>query len=249
MGQLVLAYHGCDISTRDALIRGDINCLNQSNNKYDWLGKGIYMFLDDPERALKLATYAAQNPDKILTKRPIVEPSVVGCILDVDRWLDLSTENGRKHFQTGVTSLKEAAEVAKELNPNYESPVNKPAFEGDQDILHRAYDCAVVNMIHEVRNVAHIKAIESGIMKKIHDTMPFQATRSIFEQGESVESSRIYDGSHTQISVRDDECIKGWFLLRGEKLQSEVKYKQSKEFIAQAIEKQTSKKVRVRATG
>ncbi|MGY2499299.1 hypothetical protein, partial [Klebsiella pneumoniae] len=92
-------------------------------------------------------------------------------------------ENGRKHFQTGVTSLKEAAEVAKELNPNYEPPVNKPAFEGDEDILHRAYDCAVCNMIHAARDKAHAKAIESGIMKKIHETMPFQATRSIFEQG------------------------------------------------------------------
>lgn len=248
MGQLVLAYHGCDISTRDALIRGDIKSLNQSANSYDWLGKGIYMFLDDPERALKLATFAAQNPDKLLTKRPIVRPSVVGCILDVDRWLDLSTENGRKHFQTGVTSLKEAAAVARAKdNSNYEFPTNKPAFEGDQDILHRAYDCAVCNMIHAARDIAHTKAIESGNVKKIHDTMPFQATRSIFEQGESVEGSRIYDGSHTQISVRSEECIKGWFLIRGEKLQDEVEYKQSKELVALAIEKKTSSKARIRA--
>lgn len=247
MGQLVLAFHGCDISTRDALIRGDLKTLDQSTNAYDWLGNGIYMFLDDWERALKLATFAAENPEKLLTKRPIITPAVVGCILDVDRWLDLTTESGRQNFKVGAKTLKAAAiAAADQAHQEPRIPQNKPAFDGDVDILHRAYDCAVCNMIHSIRKIEHQKAIESQDLKKISETLPYQVTRSIFEQGESVEGSCIYDGSHIQIAVHKDECIRGWFLIKGENLLKDAAYQTAKQSIEQAVQARRNNKPRVR---
>lgn len=241
MGQLVLAYHGCDISTRDALVRGDLKQLDQSVNRYDWLGNGIYMFLEDPERALKLATFASENPNKLLTKRPIVIPAVVGSILDIDRWLDLSTENGRQNFRAGAKVVKEAAKAASQ-----EGPQNRAAFPGDVDMLHRAFDCSVCNIIHSLREETHREAISKGDTKLIYETLPYQATRSIFEQGESVEGSCIYDGSHTQIAVRDANCIKGWFLVRGDNLLGDSDYQNAKDQIAIAIQNRRDSKTRTK---
>lgn len=42
-GHLLVAYHGCDVTTRDALIAG-WGRPNASKNAYDWLGPGFYVF-------------------------------------------------------------------------------------------------------------------------------------------------------------------------------------------------------------
>ena len=43
MGQIVLAYHGCDVTVRDGLVRGELTP-RISSNAYDWLGDGLYFF-------------------------------------------------------------------------------------------------------------------------------------------------------------------------------------------------------------
>ena len=93
MGQIVLAYHGCDVTVRDGLVRGEL-MPRISSNAYDWLGDGLYFFEGDHNRALKLAMFAHENPQHLLTRIPIATPAVVGAILDVDRWLDLTTQEG-----------------------------------------------------------------------------------------------------------------------------------------------------------
>ena len=57
MGQIVLAYHGCDVTVRDGLVRGELTP-RISSNAYDWLGDGLYFFEGDHNRALKLAMFA-----------------------------------------------------------------------------------------------------------------------------------------------------------------------------------------------
>ena len=82
-GQLVLAYHGCDVSTRDRLVRGTLPHLAPSANRYDWLGGGVYFFEGDAERALSFAKSASMQPARHLSARPVVSPSVVGAVLCV----------------------------------------------------------------------------------------------------------------------------------------------------------------------
>ena len=126
MGQIVLAYHGCDVTVRDGLVRGELTP-RISSNAYDWLGDGLYFFEGDHNRALKLAMFAHENPQHLLTRIPIATPAVVGAILDVDRWLDLTT-------QEGIANFTHAAQTV--VNGSFDAgtpvPKNKPAFDGDK---------------------------------------------------------------------------------------------------------------------
>ena len=47
---LVIAYHGCDESVRDAVVMGQE--LKRSENPYDWLGNGIYFWENDEQRTI-----------------------------------------------------------------------------------------------------------------------------------------------------------------------------------------------------
>ncbi|WP_276752329.1 hypothetical protein [Treponema succinifaciens] len=49
---LIFGFHGCDETLCDKLVSGQITALNYSENSYDWLGKGMYFWENDPERAL-----------------------------------------------------------------------------------------------------------------------------------------------------------------------------------------------------
>lgn len=97
-GHLQIGYHGCDIAVRDGLISGQLKP-KPSNNQYDWLGSGFYLFEADQERALAFAEAAASEPLRRLTARPIASPAVVGCIFSIQRCLDMTTSTGRREFE------------------------------------------------------------------------------------------------------------------------------------------------------
>ena len=46
----IIAYHGCDTATAEQLLAG--GSFQKSENKYDWLGEGIYFWEFGPDRAL-----------------------------------------------------------------------------------------------------------------------------------------------------------------------------------------------------
>ena len=69
-GSLVVAYHGCDVTTRDRLVRGELRELTPSNNRYDWLGNGSYFFEGDALRAARFAHASSQRPERLYTKQP-----------------------------------------------------------------------------------------------------------------------------------------------------------------------------------
>ena len=45
-GRLLVAYHGCDITTRDDLVTGKLADLDHSKNPYDWLAP-VYISLKE----------------------------------------------------------------------------------------------------------------------------------------------------------------------------------------------------------
>lgn len=191
-GPLVVAYHGCDITTRDALITGRQQP-KISANPYDWLGPGFYLFEGDPERALAFARTAAENPEYRFTARPIVTPAVVGCVFAAHSCLDMTTRRGRAEYTVALRQLELAARTT-----GAKMPVNKPAFEGDTDVLLRGLDRAVINMIHANR------------------PKEFQVVRGAFRQGiELSPSSGFHSNSHIQLALLDLDCVVGWFLPQG----------------------------------
>lgn len=239
MGRIVLGFHGCDISTRDGFVRGEIEPL-VSSNPYDWLGDGLYFFEGDWSRALKLATSSHEHPALLLTRRPIATPAVVGAVLEVDRWLDLTTQAGIADFTQAAQAVVDGS-VRKGTPP----PHNKPAFDGDQDLLHRAFDKAACDMVHTFRRLLHQQALEDQVTEEILASAPYQATRGAFEQGGLVSTgSSVCADTHIQIAVHDLTCIKGWFLVPGDKLLTDKELAGARKHLEDAADKRTAAKPR-----
>jgi hypothetical protein len=217
-GPVLIAYHGCDITTRDDLVSGRLKQLNQSNNKYDWLGPGAYFFEGDVERALLFAQAAYNNPTKRYTAKPIATPAAVGAILQVQSWLDMTTQAGIKEFSMAYQFLA-AGLVAEGKKP----PQNAPADNTDADIIYRALDNAVFTWLHHAR------------ASRNPPSPPFQAVRAAFHQGPEVApTSGFHASTHIQISLRDNNCVKGWFLPDGSELLTERQYGEAKARLSEA---------------
>lgn len=71
--RLVLGFHGCDEAVRDNILNSKIKHLKKSENRYDWLGHGIYFWENDPIRALEWAKYS----------KNVSKPAVIGAIIDL----------------------------------------------------------------------------------------------------------------------------------------------------------------------
>lgn len=254
MGQILIGYHGCDITTRDGFVSGKKNP-KISRNPYDWLYDGLCFFEGDCDRALKLATAASQRSKQTLTRQPIATPAVVGVVLDIDRIFDLSTQNGIENFASAAALIESAYRIR-----GKEPPKNMPAFEGDTENLHRAFDREVCKFVHDIRKVAHLQAIghaaefiangedATEFSAQIVQTAPYQASRGAYEQGKLVDpSSAIYDDTHLQIAVHDLSCIKGWFLRPGDKLLSSDALLKAEEQLTKAKAQRSADKPRKRA--
>ena len=120
MGELIyqrtiVGYHGCDAKVADdALLSGEL--LDQSENKHDWLGKGVYFWEHGPQRAIDWAKdEASRAPDKIRT------PSVLGAYIHLGQCFDLlDTANNRMLAQL-YPKFVEFTEAQGKL-----MPANKP---------------------------------------------------------------------------------------------------------------------------
>lgn len=227
-GAVVLAYHGCDISVRDRLVRGVLPRLKKSVNKYDWLGPGTYFFENDPERARKFAEAAAANPEKRFTQQPIATPAVVGAVLRVSVWLDMTTQEGIGNWLAAYETLK--ADRARTGQP---MPVNSKANDDDKTVLLRQLDNAVFTTLPSVR--------AKSSLPDLH------AIRGAFYQGDPLagSTSEFLEQTHIQIALLEDACVQGWFLPAGDQLLADDELLQAQARLEEMIE--THKKPRVRA--
>ena len=85
--QFVLGYHGCDLSLVRQLLNAETQ-LKFSRNSYDWLGSGIYFWENAPCRAMDWALECQKNSR--ITKGKVIEPAVIGVILDLGNCLNLT---------------------------------------------------------------------------------------------------------------------------------------------------------------
>lgn len=188
-GQLVVAYHGCDRATADALVSGALKELSPSNNPYDWLGPGVYFFQDDWRRALMFAQASADNPGRNFTARPITAPYVVGALLKLSSVVDVSTQDGIEAFRVSYEALKISGVPLKK---------NKKSKEDDPDVILRGLDRQVFINLHQ--------------MLQDQDLSPVDAVRGAFPQGQPVApTSAIFSNSHVQIALRNPACVLGYF--------------------------------------
>lgn len=213
-GHLIVGYHGCDVTVRDGLVSGDLQP-QESTNHYDWLGPGFYMFEGDEERARSFSHAAAAQPERRLTARPIATPAVVGCLFSVQSCLDMTTNAGRLEFEDAYLHMQ-----AGFLLNGESPPINRKASHHDAEILLRGLDRAVFSFLHR-KNA------------KLGNVGFYQAVRGSFRQGvEIAPNSGFHRDSHTQIALRDFNCIKGWFVPPGERMLNAAELTAAKERFA-----------------
>ncbi len=190
--RVVLGFHGCDKSFGINLINSRSEHIKHSDKDYDWLGTGSYFWLNDPLRAYEWACLSQKrNPEKIK------EPFVVGAIIDLGLCLDFCERQSILLLKKSYENLQNAFE-ASGLKINEELYNNRPDEGGFN--LKRPLDCLVINNIHRMVE-------KEGI---VYDTVC-----GYFQEGaDAYEGAGIKEKSHIQICVRNDSCIKGYFLPR-----------------------------------
>ena len=191
---LVLGFHGCDESVGEDVLQGATRHLNHSSNDYDWLGRGIYFWENDPNRAWEFAEEASRATH--LTKGSIRKPFVLGAVIDLGLCLNLQDRKGLQEVENAYELLAVAHDLA-----GGSMPQNK----GDA-LAARYLDCAVLEFLHSTREVLNKRKGSVG------NYPPYDTTRAAFP-----EDDPLYDGAgfrrknHVQISVRNVACIKGYF--------------------------------------
>ena len=180
----ILGFHGCKESVGKAIIRGEEKHLVWSQKPFDWLGHGIYFWEGNPARAWEWAKEKHQEGK-------IEEPFVIGAIIDLRYCLDLFGNDGLNQVKESHTGFKSVSRKSGLI-----MPVNKGA---NPDKAGRFLDCAVMNYLHSYRN-------DNNLQK-------YDSVRAPFMEGK-----RLYRGAefryhnHIQIAVRNNACIKGYFL-------------------------------------
>ncbi len=126
---LVIGFHGCDLKVFESVIY-NAEPLLPSTNDYDWLGKGIYFWEQNLERAKEWAS----------DRTSIQQPAVIGAIIDLGHCLNLMDSEY-------INLLKEEHTLLCDEFQELELPLPKNSG-GTKDEALRRLDCAVVEHLH-----------------------------------------------------------------------------------------------------
>jgi len=176
----VFGYHGCDRKVGERILAGQAD-LQPSENDYDWLGPGVYFWEANPERAYQFAV------EKSKRKQGIVEPYVLGAVIDLGYCLDLTTKD----------SLDDLRDAHQSLMASLQSDGAAPPRNGPQPWM-RSLDCAVIRRFHAIIEDSNSPAADT--------------VRGIFQEGALIYfGSAFREKTHIQIAVVNADCIKAKF--------------------------------------
>ncbi len=186
----VIGFHGCDKKVQEKVLLGK-ESISSSENKYDWLGNGIYFWENSPERALDFARLIKKNPQ--MHSSIIKTPAVVGAVIDLGNCFNLVDSLYIKMLKVGYEILEDTTNKT-----GAELPVNKVPDKGGHPLI-RDLDCAVIQTIHKSRT-----------------SLPaFDTVRGVFQEGnEAYKGSGFKTKTHIQLCVINPNCIKGYFYPR-----------------------------------
>lgn len=190
---IVLGFHGCDSSVRNAVVVKKGVILQNSENNYDWLGNGVYFWENNYKRALQFAHDLKTNPRK--GKSKIEKPAVIGAIIDLGFCLDLLDSENLEYLKFGFEYLNDIFN-----EQGLAIPENKRIGE-NPDLLLRYLDCAVIETIH--------------LFNKENEHDEFDSVRGMFLEGQDLyPNAGFKENNHIQSAIRNPNCIKGYFIPR-----------------------------------
>lgn len=198
----MLGFHGCDESVRDQLVSNP-NDIRRSQEVFDWLGHGFYIWENNYERALQWAR------DKEI-RGTLIKPSVVGVVYQLNHCLDFTDTAFINIIAEYYAAMKEDFyTIGKEL------PQNKNLPKDDYyDLILRELDCSVIEYLHQkIFEEINKDNRENGFSSLKH----FDSARGVFtEGGPAFEGAGIQTKNHIQVCIRNFNCIKGFFIPRKE---------------------------------
>lgn len=176
----LVGYQGCDQSIAEEVLTGRTH-LNHSENEYDWLGDGIYFWVDSFERALD---WAKQNDN-------IQAPYVVGAFIDPGFCLNLTDYGVSEELKLAYRFLQDAYEKAGSTLPRNSHTL-------DSVKMVRKLDCAVIKAAHQLREDQQEQAFDTvyGVFEEGPELYP---------------GSALKEKTHIQIAVRNPKSIIGYF--------------------------------------
>ncbi len=190
---LLLGFHGCDKEVRDKIVSTKGEILKPSENSYDWLGHGVYFWENNHERAMKFAQDLMMSPPNG-KENLIKEPAVLGAIIDLGYCLDLLDSKYLEILKVSHDFLCDSS-----LRYSLKMPENIKMSSGE--LLLRNLDCAVIQTTHQM-NV--------DLKKQEYDSV-----RGVFFEGEDLyPNAGFKEKNHIQIAIRNQNCIKGFFIPR-----------------------------------
>lgn len=197
---LMIGFHGCDISIRNELVNNP-NKIKKSQESFDWLGNGFYVWENNFSRAMKWA----QDKQR---RGQILEPSVVGVVYQLEYCLDFTDSEFIDILAKYYELFKRDMSVA-----GIELPKNKDLPKDEyHDLILRELDCAVIEYLHsKIEEEIYSDVNEKGFSEYKN----FDTVRGIFtEGGPAFEGAGIQSKNHIQICIRNLNCIKGFFIPR-----------------------------------
>jgi len=121
----------------------------------------------------------------------------VGAIIDLGNCLDLTESISLDIVNAAYHHLRKVFKVARGDDP---FPANKKCSDSDEDLLMRSLDCAVINHVHSLNEMAEAE--------------PFSTVRGAFHEGEPLyPGAAIRKQTHIQLCVRNQSCIRGIFRI------------------------------------
>jgi hypothetical protein len=128
----LVLLHGCNKDVAESVLRGEAT-LQPSENDYDWLGNGIYFWVDSPERALAWAKLRRSTP------------SEVGAFAYPGNCLNL-TDYGV------MNELALAYEATVGISAAAGTPLPVNSVRQNRIFIKRQLDCAVIQLVHKFRD-------------------------------------------------------------------------------------------------
>ncbi len=164
--------------------------MKPSQNDFDWLGEGVYFWESDPRRAKEYADWRVGRGD-------FEAAAVIGAVIDLRNCLDLT--NREDLLLLAGSHARYQAQASQLGKPMPQNANGSDDLFGD--LLLRRLDCAVINYLHKVMDETR--------------QPPFDTVRGMFTEGGALfPGAGIQEKSHTQIAVRNAQCIVGFFWPR-----------------------------------
>lgn len=198
--EIVIGFHGCDKTIFDKVIKNGEH-LSDSENNYDWLGKGKYFWEGSYERAFQ---WAKDNPK-------IEIPSVIGVFIKLGNCIDLLDS---KHLR----EIKLTYNILEEECLSLGTPLPTNSIQKNDILLVRELDCKVISRHIQFNNESiadelGLENITGNNKRKIqHHPQFIDSVRGMFPEGKELyKGAGFRDKNHIQLCIINPNSIIGYF--------------------------------------